>query len=446
MGGTCFTGADLRGAFFSGARLRGCNLSSSPGRTTRVDQACWKGVRGIECAQLGGTILADPKIRNLLVESDGHGQDFSGLNLRGAHLVGADLRDAGFRNASLSGAILTGAHLEGANLAGAQCLGTDFSEAHLSGACLEAWNIDSTTRLDGVDCAYVYLLETHDAQGQRRDDHHRERLPHDPDKTFEPGDFAAYFKQVFEEVKLLIRNGVDPKAFQHAFQAVMQQHPQITPQSLTAIKLIGNDVMATLQVPNGSDKAAIEHTFDQSYLHMMLENARLQGQLAAERRRGDEHRDNVQQAIQTVARLAPTTGPPSITIENRPSIRIDNENNSNATHTTTAMTHNEINAGDGSFINTGTSQPSGGIVNLGALSDRARITIEAVPDTRQAADQPSLRDLLSQLKASIEADTSISDTTRADALAEVNDLAHAAQDPGQNASLARRSINALRAS
>jgi hypothetical protein len=107
------------------------------------------------------------------------------------------------------------------------------------------------------------------------------------------------------------------------------------------------------------------------------------------------------------------------------------------------MTLNEINAGDDSFINTGSFQPSGGMVNLGALSDQARITIEAVPESRLAADQPSLRELLSQLKASIDADTSISDTTRADALAEVNDLAQAAQNPAQNASLARRSINAL---
>jgi hypothetical protein len=84
------------------------------------------------------------------------------------------------------------------------------------------------------------------------------------------------------------------------------------------IKLIGNDVMATLQVPAASDKAAIEHTFDAEYLPMMLENARLKGLLEAERRRADDHRDHVQQALETVACLAPATGPPSITIENRP--------------------------------------------------------------------------------------------------------------------------------
>jgi uncharacterized protein YjbI with pentapeptide repeats len=445
--GTRFSGADLRGAFLNGARLRGSNFASSPGRPTQVDQVCWKGARSLEWARLDGTILSDPRIRNLLVEADGVGQDLSGLNLRGAYLEGGDFRGASFRNANLIGAILANANLEGANLAGAQCIGTDFSEAHLTGACLEAWNIDSGTNLHGVDCAYVYLLESHDAQGHRRDDHQRERLPHDPEKSFESGDFEAYFKQVLQEVKLLIRNGVDPKAFQHAFQAVMRQHPQITPQSLTGIKLIGNDVMATLQIPAGSDKAAIEHTFATEYLPMMLENARLKGLQEGQRQRDEDHRvhrKQIQQVLETVARLAPATGPPAITIENRPSIHIDNDNSSNTTHTTTAMTHNEIKAGDASFINTGTYQPSGGIVHLGDLSDRARITYEAVPDTRQDADQPTLRELLRQLKASIESDTSLSDTTKADAPAEVNDLAQAAQDPAQNAGLARRSINALK--
>jgi uncharacterized protein YjbI with pentapeptide repeats len=444
VGGTCFRGADLGGAFFCGTRLRGSNFASSQRRPTRLDQVRWKGASGLAWARVGGTILADPSIRRLLVEGTGHGQEYSNLNLRGAYLAGADLRDAGFRNSILSGAILIGAHLEGANLAGAQCLGTDFSEAHLTGACLGAWNIDNSTNLHGADCAYVYLLESHDAQGHRREELHRERLPHDLEKCFEPGDLEAYFKQVLEEVKLLIRNGVDPKAFHHAFHAVMQQHPQITPKSLTGIKLIGNDVMATLQVPAGSNKSAIEHTFDAKYLAMELENAHLKGLLAGERRRADDHRDHVQQALQAVARLAPATGPPSITIENRPSIHIVNENTSNTTHTSTDMTHNEIKAGDGSLINTGKFQPSGGIVNLGALSERARITIEAVPDSRLDVNQPSLRELLSQLKTSIDADTSLNDTTRADALAEVNDLAQAAQDPAKNASLARRSINALK--
>ena len=226
---------------------------------------------------LGNSILAEPRTQKLLLTRSAPGADLCGLNLRGAYLPQADLRDADLREANLSDALLDEAHLENANLKASQCLGTNFEGAHLTGATLEAWNIDHTTNLKGVDCAYVYLLEPLDAQGQRRDDHHRERLPHDPDKTFGPGDFEAYFKQVIEEVKLLIKNGVDAKAFFAGFQELMRLHPQITPLSLTGIKRMGDDVLATLQVPAEIDKGEVERDFFAEYNAEKLSNAKLSG-------------------------------------------------------------------------------------------------------------------------------------------------------------------------
>lgn len=64
----------------------------------------------------------------------------------------------------------------------------------------------------------------------------------------------------------------------------------------------------------------------------------------------------------------------------------------------------------------GTFQPRDGIVNPGALSDRTRITIKPVQAIRPVAVQLRLRELLSQRKASIDADPSLGETTRADAL------------------------------
>ena len=77
------------------------------------------------------------------------------------------------------------------------------------------------------------------------------------------------------------------------------------------------------------------------------------------------------------------------------------------------------------------------------LNDQAHSSIEAVPAIRDAADQPSLRERLSRLKASIESETSLDDTTGADALSEVNELALAAQDPVGHARLYLPSINAF---
>ena len=183
-------------------------------------------------------------------------------------------------------------------------------------------------------------------------------------KNFEAGDFETYFQQVLEEVKILIRGGINPKAFQQAFQEVMRQQPQITPECLTSIRRSpsGEDVMATFQVPPGTDKAAFQHTLDSEYRALdskyralELENVRLQGQLTGEsrlaeleRRRADEHHSL---ALNLVKSLAPTTGNPQ-----PPQIHTYFNNEPNRTMT---GTHNEIHTGNGSFVNTGKFQPQG---------------------------------------------------------------------------------------
>ncbi len=452
IGGTRFDGADLRGAFFRQARLANTSFAASRRQPTRLEKVCFSGARGLERARLGASLLADPRVRQLLVTLQGANGQFEAINLRGAWLEQVDLRGANLRYADLSGAALGQAQLQQANLKACHCLGTDFSAAQLGGACLEGWNIDSGTNLAAVQASHVYLLECTDQWGQRRDDHQRERLPHDPKKNFEAGDFETYFQQVLEEVKILIRGGINPKAFQQAFQEVMRQQPQITPECLTSIRRSpsGEDVMATFQVPPGTDKAAFQHTLDSEYRALdskyralELENVRLQGQLAGEsrlaeleRRRAEEHHSLTLQTLNLVKSLAPTTGnpqPPQITNY------INNEPNRSMTGN-----HNEIHTGNGGFVNTGNFQPQGSAINLGSLSEQARISIEALCEARPAADQPSLRELLSELKRQIDNDPQLPDIAKADALTEVQQLAAAAQDPSANASLARRSINVLR--
>ncbi|MFM6129190.1 MAG: pentapeptide repeat-containing protein [Sphaerospermopsis kisseleviana] len=405
----------------------------------------------MELTHARGTLLAEPRSRSLLLSGSAPGADLQGLNLRGAYLPEADLRRADLRDTNLSEAVLAGAQLEGANLKASQCLGTNLAGAHLTGATLEGWNIDHTTKLEGVDCAYVYLLEPFDAHGQRLDDHHRERLPHDPDKTFGPGDFETYFKQMIEEVKLLIKNGVDFQAFQQAYQEVMRQHPQITPESLTGIRRIGNDVLVTLQPSAPVDKGAVEQTLSAEY-SLKLENARLQAQLEGaqrvgevERQRAEDHRNHAAQLVELFGRpmppAIPATAPANVTIA--PVISPVMGNHSGPAQPP-AVSTTTIQAGDGNLINPGTLHTGGGAMNLGDLSEQARLTIEALPDQRPAAGEPSLRELLLQLKASVDADTQLPEATRAEALAEVNELAVAARDPQAKGGLARRAMNALK--
>ena len=108
------------------------------------------------------------------------------------------------------------------------------------------------------------------------------------------------------------------------------------------------------------------------------------------------------------------------------------------------MSTTTIHTGDGNLINTGSLNTAGGLVNLGDLSDQARLTIAALPDQRTAEGQPSLRELLQELKASVDADSHLSETTRAEALGEIQELATAAKDPRANGAPARRAMNALK--
>jgi uncharacterized protein YjbI with pentapeptide repeats len=429
IGATRFSGADLRGAFFTDAQLARCSFAASRRQATRLERVCWRGAKGLDLARSGATILAEPRCRQLLLTGSAPGSDLHGLNLRGAYLPRADLRGADLRDTNLSEAVLTEAHLENANLKASQCLGTDLEGAHLNGATLEAWNIDHATNLHAIDCSYVYLLGPLDALGQRRDDHLRERLPHDSNKNFAPGDFEVYFNQVIEEVKLLIKNGVDPKAFHQAFQEVMRQYPQISPNSLS-LKSCGNDVLATLQPSASVDKGAVERTFFAEYNTVLLENAHLKGQLegerraaAVERQRAEDHSNHASQFAELASRLVPSV---------------------NYSPNPTSVTTTTIHTGDGNLINTGSFNTAGGMVNLGALSDQARITIEALPERRPEDGQSSLRELLQELKASVDTDPQLPDNTRAEALTEVTELANAAQDPNKNVGPARRAINALK--
>jgi hypothetical protein len=443
LGGTCFSGADLRGSFFTGIGLARVNFAASRQRATRLERVCWKEVQGLELALTQGTILAEPRSRSLLVGGSALGADLHGLNLRGAYLPQADFRGADLSEANLNEAVLTEARLEGANLKQSQCIGTDLGGAHLTGATLEAWNIDHTTNLHAIDCNYVYLLGPLDALGQRRDDHDRERLPHDPKKSFGPGDFETYFKQLIEDVKLLFKNGIDAKAFHQALQEVMRKHPQMTPESVTSIKRNGDDVLVTLQPSANVDKGAVEQTFFAKYNALELENVRLQALLKGERQRSEDRGNHAAQLAELAGRLIPPANPTPTTVTIAPVINPVIGGN-NAESQATTMNNTSIHTGDGSLINTGSLNIAGGMVNLGALSDQARITIEALPERRLVDGQPSLRELLQELKASVDVDPQLPDNTRAEALSEVTELANAAQDPQKNVGPARRAINALK--
>ncbi|NJL84341.1 MAG: pentapeptide repeat-containing protein [Chloroflexaceae bacterium] len=173
MGGTSFYNADFTGADFTGAILKSTDL-----RAKTLDRVSWHNAKKLDLARVGNAILAQPAVRQLLIEGNGHNKIYANADLNGANLNGATLSQANLKGANLDRATLQKANLEWANLSEVQALRADFTGACFTGACLESWNIDASTILDNVDCQYIFLLEQPNAQGSR------ERHPHDPDKIF----------------------------------------------------------------------------------------------------------------------------------------------------------------------------------------------------------------------------------------------------------------------
>jgi uncharacterized protein YjbI with pentapeptide repeats len=205
-GGTNFRGADLTDANFTKATLKNTNFREANLTRTRFYEA-----QKLNLARVDNTILTIQAVLRLLVSGNGRGKSYVDANLRGANLIGADLKEANLKNADISEATFQGACLEWANLTLTQAVGTNFTSAQMTGACVEAWNIEHTTILDSVDCRLIYLLEN-----PKPGTDERERRPSSGE--FKPGEFTKLFQEVFDTVDLIFRNGIDWKAFVAAFK------------------------------------------------------------------------------------------------------------------------------------------------------------------------------------------------------------------------------------
>jgi len=255
-GGTSFRNADLTDANFTEATLKSTDF-----RTANLTRTCFRNTEKLDRARVGNSILADTRIRELLITGYGYKKSYVGANLQGANLTGdVNLSYANLKQANLSEATLHQADLQFANLTETQALATDFTAACFTGACLEAWNIDAHTKLDRIDCRFVYLLENAKPGTDDRD-----RRPHHITKFFEPGDFEKRNKKIMETVQILLKDGINPEAFATAFQNSMQEFPDITPDSIDEIAKKENDVLLTFKVPEGTDKGKFEQIWDEGY-------------------------------------------------------------------------------------------------------------------------------------------------------------------------------------
>jgi len=247
LGGTSFRNADLTNTTFTHATLKSTDL-----RTSKLIRTNFHKTRCLDQARTDGTILDSAAVQALIVTHRGAGHSYIGQNLKGANLTGADLSNADLTEADLNEATLEGAWLKHANLTKTQAIGTNFQKAHLTGACIEAWNIDSTTQLQGVICNHIYLRK-----------HQQERRPNSG--SFAPGDFTELFQEVMQTLDLIFRKGIDQTAFNYSLHQLQIENEGMALSIRSLEKKSNGVVVVRVDVPGECDKTKLHADFLQHY-------------------------------------------------------------------------------------------------------------------------------------------------------------------------------------
>ena len=256
--------ADLSLANLTGANLTGADLSRANLTLAYLYDADLNGA-DLSAANIWETDLRHAKLRDAnLRNANLHDANLSDTNLsraklNGARLIEADLHDADLSGADLSNACLRDANLHDTDLRDAdlqivQALATNFRGATLTGACIEDWNINSETNLENVICDYIYLKKD---KGERR--------PSDPNRNFEPGEFAKLVGKSIETIDLIFTDGIDWRAFLSSFQDLRVEYGEQNVSIQAIEKKSDGAFVIRLNVPSDVDKAEIEESFWQTY-------------------------------------------------------------------------------------------------------------------------------------------------------------------------------------
>lgn len=195
-----FCNADLSFANLNNANLRDSDLSG-------VDLSCATLINvNFSNANLSNVNFREVKLINA---------NLSGANLNGANLKFADLNGSNLRNTDLRRA-----NLKQANLSNVSFVGANLNQALLTGACVEDWHISSSTKLDNIQCEYIYLSCSY-KQGEMQ---FSERSPRDPNNTFKSREFEALARKQQETIDLVFLDGIDWQAFFQSFQELRSQY------------------------------------------------------------------------------------------------------------------------------------------------------------------------------------------------------------------------------
>ncbi|MGK7942269.1 MAG: pentapeptide repeat-containing protein [Crocosphaera sp.] len=246
--------ADLRFTNLSYAILTKTDLSSSDLEGANLQKASLDNVNLERCildkASLENAILKQSSLKlSSLIETN-----LREVNLNQANLQEAILKDADLSQASLISADLQMADLRKANLSTANFANANLSLAELTGACLEDWNINKATNLDGIVCDYIYLKSGY-----------QERYPYDSNKVFTQGEFSSLYQQASETLDLIFNGSIDWKTFAKSLSDLQVEAGDYSLSVQSIEKKTNGSFLIRVSVPSQIDKEKIEESFWNKY-------------------------------------------------------------------------------------------------------------------------------------------------------------------------------------
>ena len=415
--GTSFFFSDLSDSRFNNANLVNTNFADS-----KLDRTDLFGAKLTNCRLDLGKHLV-----KLCQKREGQFQDYQSVNFSKLNLRNTVLRKSDFKMADLSKTDLSFSSLEEANLSSVRALGTDFSGATMTGACIEDWAINAETKFTYVRCDYIYLRQNK-----------QERRPESG--FFRPGDFARLIATFSETLDLIFREGDDPEAFWNALRKLLEENrdADLSIQSMESLGQGEGRVRLNANNPQ-ANKAQLREEFDRNY-------EILSKQLQAER----------EKTVALNKKLAYQTGQLTAYKQqksfleklvyyqterfSRPGIQA---NTAHFSGDVMAEQGNKIQFGD---VDGNISGVAGGDLNGtvagGNLSGIVRQTLGQLQDTPDP-EAAQVADLLAQLQTAIDSEaTALTARDKDNALKHLQTIGEAAQDR-QNPSLRERAEDSL---
>lgn len=321
-----FRDAKLAETRFSGACLRSANLSKADLSFSRLIET------NLKFANLNSSNLSQATlIKANLIEADLMKADLSEANLREANLSKANLRftqlfKANLAKADLSLAVVKKAQLQNTDMTAVRGLGSDFTEANLTGACLYNWNIDLKTNFESVECDYVYRKRRYGSEFV-------ERYPRD--KNFEPGEFTKEFQKVSEMRELFFENGIT-----EFFEYLEEQQNKYTNEVITIEEIEpkgDNALVVRLETLPKADQDDPER-FNQEQFQLAIANYELQAREQAI----ELHEKHNAQMVE-LFKLVATKQSVNVNVENTSMSNSPEFNNNNNFHGAVGNFANQVN-------------------------------------------------------------------------------------------------------